>query len=192
MGYTRAVIGVFNTAPQLKSKPQTFRIVCYAFVSLTHWFLDNSVVVWGVICVYWLEERPCHFMCLRRREGATRQSREKKDETWKLRPLRNNKQRCRRDMGSRWVNTDRLSWYPPTHTSICVSHKHRWMREGGGEKTEDGRREREASKNKCRQRRLTEDIPSLLLYQKGCTFCSCWWTSSWQRHILRYLTDAAH
>lgn len=52
---------------------------CYAdtFPPLTHWFLDNPVVVWGVIRVHWLQERPRHFMCLQRREGPKGRHKEK-------------------------------------------------------------------------------------------------------------------
>lgn len=32
---------------------------------LTHWFLNDSVVVWGVIRVHRLQERPRHFVSLR-------------------------------------------------------------------------------------------------------------------------------
>lgn len=52
----------------------------HTFPPLTHWFLDDSVVVWGIIGIHWLQERPRHFMCLRRREGP-RDGEKQKDKT---------------------------------------------------------------------------------------------------------------
>lgn len=51
------------------------------FPPLTHWFLDDPVVVRGVICIHWLQEWPRHFMCLQMREGPKRERDKEKDKT---------------------------------------------------------------------------------------------------------------
>lgn len=92
----------------------------YTFPPLTHWFLDNPVVVRGVVCVHWLQERPSHFMCLQRRAGP-RGRKGKTRHLRKLKPMKKNKQHHENDTGSRWVNTDVLSCFLP---HFFCSHTH--------------------------------------------------------------------
>lgn len=42
------------------------RLSFLTYFLLTHWFLYDPVVVWGIICIHGLQERPGHFMCLQR------------------------------------------------------------------------------------------------------------------------------
>lgn len=101
-----------------------------ACAPLTHWFLDNPVVVWGVVCVHGLQEGPRHFMGLRRREPE-------KDEDHAEASERDEEQQTK-GAASRWVNTD-------VCCRTCVMHKHTLTDCQQGKNRDEMSEEREAS-----------------------------------------------
>lgn len=161
-------------------KPWIFLNVCYVDIfSLTHWFLDNSVVVWGVVCVHWLQERPGHFVRLQRRE-------EQRKEWWEVKARTPEEQQTaplawqEEQVGQHtfFCSRDSFSLRSPCRTNTGWRERRRRRKS-----REEGRRgEREASKNKCREQakkkkttlgsqthqiRPTEDFYLLLSDQKG-------------------------
>lgn len=135
-----------------------------AFPSLTHWFLDDSVVVRGIICIHWLQERPRHLMCLRRRD---REIKRKTRHLRKLKPKKENKQQHENDTRSRWVNTD-----VPSCSFLHLSLTKQPVNGGRKEK-------KNVAAGSCPSSPLESQSHQIRCTQRTFVFCSCTVVGRW-------------